>query len=206
MLSQTDLDSICSALKTTGYIILPKLLPDTLTAELQQHIQILAPQFQTAGIGRQQQHHVNQTIRSDRTQWLQGNDLAEQNYLSCMAQLQTALNRHLFLGLSDYECHFAHYTSGSYYQRHQDAFAGKSNRIVTTLLYLNKNWQADMGGELLIYPNESEENSFTAIERVLPYYGKMVIFMSDQFPHEVLASSQDRYSIAGWFRMDHALF
>jgi SM-20-related protein len=46
----------------------------------------------------------------------------------------------------------------------------------------------------------------TPIERVLPNYGKIVIFISDQFPHEVLAAERDRYSIAGWFRTDRSLF
>jgi len=28
----------------------------------------------------------------------------------------------------------------------------------------------------------------------------MVLFLSDKFPHEVLPSKIDRYSIAGWFK------
>ncbi len=196
MIAQSDLDAICVALATTGYIILPQLLPAALTNALYKRIHTIAPQFQTAGIGRQQQHQFNQTIRSDRTQWLQGEDAAERDYLKAMSQLQTAFNRQLFLGLSEYESHFAHYASGAFYQRHRDAFTGKSSRLVTTLLYLNTDWQDANGGELLIYPDTGD----AALERVLPDYGKMVFFMSDHFPHEVLPANRDRYSISGWFR------
>lgn len=198
MIAQSDLESICSALATTGYIILPQLLPPALTNALYKRIHTIAPQFQTAGIGRQQKHQINPTLRSDRTQWLQGEDTAERDYLNAMAQLQTTFNRQLFLGLSEYESHFAHYTSGAFYQRHVDAFTGKSSRLVTTLLYLNDNWQVSNGGELLLYLNDTD----TVLERILPTYGKMMIFMSDQFPHEVLPANRDRYSISGWFRTD----
>ena len=199
MIAQTDLDNICTALETTGYIILPTLFSDSLIDALYKHVRQISPQFKAAGIGRQQQHQINQTIRSDHTQWLEGNAPAEQAYLDDMKQLQKALNRHLFLGLSSYESHFAHYPTGAFYQRHRDAFSGKSNRIVTTLLYLNPDWKGENGGELLIYPDIGGN---IPLEQVLPHYGKVVIFMSDQFPHEVLPANRDRYSIAGWFRTD----
>ena len=40
------------------------------------------------------------------------------------------------------------------------------------------------------------------LERVCPAAGTMVIFLSEEFPHEVLPATQDRYSIAGWFRIN----
>jgi len=37
---------------------------------------------------------------------------------------------------------------------------------------------------------------------VLPQLGTLVVFLSEEFPHEVLAAQRDRYSIAGWFRVN----
>jgi SM-20-related protein len=30
----------------------------------------------------------------------------------------------------------------------------------------------------------------------------LVVFLSEEFPHEVLPTATDRYSIAGWFRVN----
>ncbi len=38
-----------------------------------------------------------------------------------------------------------------------------------------------------------------AIERILPSPGLMVLFLSEDFPHEVLPATRSRHSIAGWF-------
>jgi SM-20-related protein len=37
---------------------------------------------------------------------------------------------------------------------------------------------------------------------VQPLHGTVVVFLSEEFPHEVLPASRDRYSIAGWFRVN----
>jgi SM-20-related protein len=37
---------------------------------------------------------------------------------------------------------------------------------------------------------------------VQPAYGSVVVFLSDCVPHEVAAARRDRYSIAGWFRVN----
>ena len=198
MISQANLDLICDALETTGYIILPNILPDALTDALYQRIQTLSPQFQVAGIGQRQQNHVNPVIRSDRTQWLEAVHPAENDYLACMSQIQSALNQRFYLSLTEYESHFAHYHVGTFYKRHRDTFQGKSSRIVTTLFYLNPNWQGENGGQLMLY----DDSGTATLISVLPHYGQAVFFMSDQFPHEVLPANRERYSIAGWFRND----
>lgn len=133
MILQSNLDAICKALETSGYIILPTLLPETLTDALSQRVREISEQFQAAGIGRQQQHQLNQEIRSDRTQWLRGNHPAEKDYLACMTQLQTTLNRNLFLGLSDYESHFAYYLSVA--PINATVMPSKENQIVLSPRY-----------------------------------------------------------------------
>lgn len=201
VLSETVYDQIADALAQDGYIILPDFLPTKITELLYQHVTHMpTQQFKSAGIGRNDDRQVRQQIRNDKTSWLSKDSLAEQNYLSVMEECRHQLNQRLFLGLFDYEAHFAHYPEGSYYQRHIDAFRGQSNRVVTTVFYLNPNWSKDMGGELIIYTPDSEE----VVHRVSPSFGTMVIFLSDRFPHEVLAAKQDRYSIAGWFRTNNS--
>ena len=196
-LSNTLYDTIADALVQDGCIILPDFLPDNLTQQLYQHVSKLPSQrFKAAGIGRNSEQQLNQQIRNDQTCWLSNESVPEQGYLAIMEECRHQLNQRLFLGLFDYEAHFAHYTIGSYYQRHIDAFRGQSNRLVTTVFYLNPDWLDENGGELLIYSPSSDE----IIHRISPKFGTMVVFLSERFPHEVLAAKQDRYSIAGWFR------
>jgi SM-20-related protein len=68
--------------------------------------------------------------------------------------------------------------------------------MVTTVLYLNPDWQAEWGGELVIYGEDSDEK----LAVITPEMGKLVVFMSEQIPHEVLPTRKPRASIAGWFR------
>jgi SM-20-related protein len=117
-----------------------------------------------------------------------------------METLRINLNRHLFLGLFDYECHYAYYPPGAFYRKHVDAFKGDTNRILSAVLYLNPIWEPQDGGELVLYSNQEE-----LLESILPSYGKLVLFLSQDFPHEVLPVSKSRYSIAGWFRVNSNL-
>jgi SM-20-related protein len=66
------------------------------------------------------------------------------------------------------------------------------------VLYLNYGWQPDDGGEMLLY-REDEAEPFA---RVLPDMGRIAVFLSEEFPHEVRAAQRDRYSIAGWYRIN----
>ena len=46
------------------------------------------------------------------------------------------------------------------------------------------------------------ENEIEPFARVMPRMGKLAVFLSEEFPHEVLPARRDRYSIAGWFRVN----
>ncbi|TOO99893.1 SM-20 protein, partial [Vibrio parahaemolyticus] len=62
-----------------------------------------------------------ESIRSDKIQWLKpamGQPIA--NYLSKMEEIRQEVNRHFFLGLFEYEAHFAKYEKGDFYQKHLD--------------------------------------------------------------------------------------
>ena len=117
-----------------------------------------------------------------------------------MSELQEQLNRELFLGIQFYESNFAHYEIGDFYETHFDAFMHSKNRVVTSVYYLNEAWDEQDGGELVIY---DAQNNF--ITKVLPHANTLVVFLSEKFPHEVLTAKKDRFSIAGWFRIDPIL-
>jgi SM-20-related protein len=114
-----------------------------------------------------------------------------------MEEIKITLNRQLFMGLFDYESHYAHYEAGAFYKKHLDAFKGRSNRILTTVAYLDNQWSPYKGGELSIYNADNQ-----LISLVPPKAGTFVVFLSDEFPHEVHLCHDDRYSIAGWFRIN----
>lgn len=197
-LTDPDCDRIADALAGSGLIVLEGMLPAQLRADLTNRIETLEPKLSRAGIGRNQDHRVSDAVRTDRTAWLSSDDPAEASYLAWMESLRLGLNQRLFLGLFDYEAHFALYQEGAYYRRHLDAFQGSRNRVVTTVCYLNEAWAAEDGGALLVYPPEGERPLAT----VLPQPGTLVIFLSDRFPHEVLPARRQRCSIAGWFRLN----
>lgn len=195
-------DLIADKLADKGYCILPQLLPAELNLALHRRITRLDDDdFHRAGIGRETGFQLNRQVRRDQTRWLTESNATDAAYLQQMAEFRLAINRRLFMGLFDYESHYAHYPPGAFYKKHMDAFKGQSNRVLTTVLYLNPDWQAEDGGQLLIY----EPNSDTVIETVSPNFGSFVIFLSEQFPHEVVKASRDRYSIAGWFRLQDPL-
>ncbi len=176
-----------------GLVIIPSAISTELCERLLENIRT-SVNFQPAGVGRHQQHHQNNDIRRDQTCWLDGGTPAQQEYLHILEILQRQVNRRCFLGLTHYESHFARYQQGDFYQKHVDAFKGRSNRVLTTVCYLNT---VDQGGELLIY-NDNDD----ILHQVTPEQGTLVMFESERFPHEVSAAQTTRYSIAGWFRND----
>ncbi|WP_284452353.1 2OG-Fe(II) oxygenase [Methylophaga thalassica] len=200
--TEATYDYIADAIADKGYCVLPQLLHANLNNALQQRVMNLDDDdFKRAGIGREQDFQLNNTVRRDETRWLTLDNSIDKAYLDQMAEFRLAINRRLFMGLFDYEAHYAHYAPGAFYKKHVDAFKGESNRVLTTVLYLNPEWQEDDGGQLFIYAADSD----TVIESVNPNFGCFVIFLSEQFPHEVVKSYRDRYSIAGWFRLHDPL-
>ncbi|MBY8037215.1 2OG-Fe(II) oxygenase [Vibrio fluvialis] len=187
------LDALLDAIAEQGWFI----WDDFLTAEQVQSLRDCAPEnWKRARIGRNDDLQRETTIRSDKIQWLSQN-MAQpvQDYLERMEQIRQAVNRDFFLGLFEYEAHFAKYEQGDFYKKHLDAFRGQENRKLTTVFYMNEAWQPADGGELKIYDLDDQ-----LINTVAPVAGRLVVFLSEKFPHEVLPTHADRVSIAGWFR------
>lgn len=197
--SNTIFERIASDLAQQGYSLVDDAIPEALALTLHQRVTALKQDdFTPAGIGRATDQMLNGFIRRDEIHWLEAGNPDERGWLDWIEQLRAYLNHRLFLGLFSYEAHFAHYEPGAFYKQHVDAFRGESNRILTTVLYLNWDWQLQDGGEMVLFPPDGGE----AIARVLPRMGKLAVFLSEEFPHEVLPARRDRYSIAGWYRVN----
>lgn len=190
---------VAQAIREKGYIILDEFLPEDLLNKLFVHFKSIDSQlFKAAGVGRDQDFQINQFLRRDKIYWLDEKHQENKPYFDWIEQLRLRLNRELLLGLFDYECHYAYFPEGAFYKKHLDAFKGTSNRRLTTVLYLNPQWNSSDGGELQLYQPDALE-PFTS---VLPKFGRMVIFLSEVFPHEVARANKGRHSLTGWFRIN----
>lgn len=198
--NDTQLDAIADQLHEKGWLILDDFLPSSLLNRLvAELIETPDDDLTTAGIGRSDAFEVNSQIRKDKIRWIEASTPGQAEYLLAMESLRNGLNCRLFMGLFDYEAHFAKYEAGAFYKTHRDAFRGQKNRILTTVLYLNETWDAQDGGELVLY-NDDE----ATIGSFQPAFGRLVIFLSEEFPHEVRPTRKQRLSIAGWFRANQS--
>jgi len=194
-----NIDLIATQLETTGYLVLQQALDEKLIAALVTRCCANDnSRFKNAHIGRGADKQHISSIRGDVISWLDEEDATDRVFLAQMESLRSGLNQRLFLGLFDYECHYAIYGAGMGYAKHLDVLQGKKNRILSTVLYLNSNWQESDGGELDVYDASGE----TVIATVQPRLGTLIIFLSETFPHAVRLSNTTRRSIAGWFRVN----
>ena len=191
-----DKAEIVEALATQGWVAIPNFLEDEEIAELRaQALEKYAKgEFTQASVGQGSHKAVHTAIRRDAVLWLEEPVIgAAKEFLAWLADLQFVLNQELFLSLVEAEIHFALYPQGGFYRKHIDNFRGGSARLVTVILYLNEQWQAKDGGELRLYVDEQPLD-------IAPEAGKLVLFLSERFEHEVLATQQERLSLTGWLR------
>ncbi|KGY07826.1 MULTISPECIES: 2OG-Fe(II) oxygenase [Vibrio] len=189
------MNPLIDALFTQGYYVWDDFLSAQEVSELKECI---PENWKKARIGRNEEVTRESSIRSDKIQWLtpsMGTPVA--NYLSKMEQIRLEANRHFFLGLFEYEAHFAKYEKGDFYQKHLDCFQGNENRRLTTVFYMNDEWSEEDAGELVVY--DLDDNPLMTLP---PKSGRLFVFLSEQFPHEVLPTNTERFSIAGWFRVN----
>jgi SM-20-related protein len=148
-----------------------------------------------AATGRGAAQAIRTDIRGDQILWLKaGQSPACDRYLHIMEALRVTLNRTLFLGLDEYESHFAFYAPGASYLTHLDRFRDDDCRTVSVVIYLNHNWQPEQGGALRLHPEGKDT------EDISPQGSRLVMFLSADMLHEVLPATRDRMSLAGWFR------
>lgn len=191
---EVDADTIADALAGPGWIVIDDFIDASLAANL--CAEARAADLQPAAVGVDTTRQLLPELRGDRTLWFETDTASapQQVLLACFDALRLGLNRRLFAGLDSVECHYAHYPPGAAYRRHRDRFRADDRRVVSCVLYLNPDWHADSGGALRLY-----DDTDAPLSDVLPQAGRAALFLSDRFPHEVLAATRDRYSIAAWF-------
>jgi SM-20-related protein len=194
-------DALIQALESHGWALQDDFVSCAMAGELLQEAREFArrERFRPAVIGRGAQRQLNPVIRGDQIAWLEPGHMlpAQARYLAMLETLRTRINRDLQLGLFDLEAHLACYAPGSGYQKHTDNFQGNNARILSVVLYLNVDWQTGDGGQLRLYLAEDSAAEVVDIE---PLAGRLAVLLSRRFPHEVLPSRRERFSITGWFR------
>ena len=185
-----------------GYIknkigISDHFLNDDLCEHLKNNLMSLNEEklMQNAGIGNDNLKNHNDLIRRDSIYWLdkKHNNPYENEFLEKMDNLVIYLNQTCYTNIKSHEFHYSLFESGDFYRKHLDQFKDDSSRQFSIISYLNPNWEAKDGGELLVY----QVNNNQAIS---PTQGKTVFFKSSELEHEVLVTQQPRMSITGWLK------
>lgn len=177
--------------------IADNFLSENLSGNLQQNIQQLLAegQMKYAGIGNNLMADTAQQMRGDKIFWLdkKNNNVNEQEFLDKVEDFIDHLNNTCYTGINGYEFHYAVYEQGRAYKKHKDQFKTDNNRKYSLICYLNDDWVAADGGQLVIYQNDTAQT-------ILPNAQKAVFFKSDEMEHEVLLAHRPRMSITGWLK------
>lgn len=179
-------------LESAQLSVCDSFISSELSAALLARAQQLRPYMEAAKTGQGLSTQV-QGVRGDKIQWLEFQDPVEKQLSAHLEALQTQLNRTLFLGLRDFEAHFAVYAPGQGYRRHLDRFKTDNSRVVSLVLYLTPDWKVEDKGALRAYLPSGPVD-------ILPMQGRAVAFLSGDVEHEVLPPLRTRYSIAAWFK------
>ncbi len=182
------------------------LFPTILLKQLNIDARMLSAtqQFSQAATGASHAKLINNNIRGDHTYWLNEpslepnqtqSDLTQQHISQAMLSLKNTFESYFPIHLNNFEGHYSHYPTGSFYKKHMDNARHTNNRVFSVITYFNEDWHEGDGGELVLY---SPEDGRVLIE-IKPHFGVTVIFFSADFPHEVKETLLDRYSLTGWF-------
>lgn len=192
--------AVADALAEDGWVRIPDFLPDSTWRALGDEVRARHAYggLRAAGVGTGERRRIAGDVRGDQIHWLEPTSasVAQQDALSRLDDLRRTLNRELQLGLFEFEGHFALYPPGAGYRRHQDQHRGSHARVLSCVLYLNSDWEAEDQGHLRLYLDPACGD----YRDVLPEGGTLVCFFSDRFWHEVLPARRERLSLTGWFR------
>lgn len=175
-------------------------LSEILASHLKENLTALfkEKQLRSAGTGNDILVVHNKLVRSDKIYWLDRshNDPWENTFFDLMDNFVNYLNSTCYTGITGYEFHYTLYEKGSFYKKHLDQFGNNESRKYSMVMYLNKDWKQDDGGELCIH--HTAEN----LQNISPVNGKSVFFKSSELEHEVLLTNQPRMSITGWLKVN----
>jgi len=191
------------SLAENGFAMMEDFLPLADCLALAEEIRALREEgvMRQASIGRGENRQVREGIRNDFVHWLEPAALspAQQVYWERMEWLRQELNREMYLGLFELEAHLACYAPGGYYKPHLDRHQTSSARILSAVFYLNRDWEEADGGLLRLYTEPQKGIAGPHLD-ITPLMGRLVIFQSANFWHEVLPAQRERFSVTGWFR------
>ena len=195
---KNKIENILNDLDQQGWSVQEQFFPSELVLELSETLSSFRQQgiLNQAGVGRKEGFHIEQSIRSDEISWFEETNLNEtqKKYLTITKKIQDEINQRFYLGLFDFEVHFALYSPNAFYKRHLDQHKNQDTRVLTLITYLNEGWNKEDGGELQLYLKNGQTIS------ILPNAGTIVCFLSAEFEHEVLPAKRERASLTGWFR------
>lgn len=195
MNSNAKFEDIIEQIASRSYAIFDNYLTKSELKALRKSLlaRYLDDQFKDAGISKDKE--IIKKVRGDEIFWIENSlaDKSEKEFLVGIENLMTYFNTTCFTQLKSYEIHYAVYPVNSFYKRHLDVFKIGSDRKFTIIVYLNKKWINEDGGQLRIFlKNETID--------ILPLGGRLVIFESDKIEHEVLPTFKKRKSITGWLK------
>lgn len=196
-----EFEPIIDGILSEGYGLVDDFLTPAEVTALSQRLRERrsAGQFRTAGIGNQQVT-VETAIRGDEILWIDEATATpeETTFLNRIGEFVQYVNQTCYLGLRDYEFHYALYPPGTFYKRHLDQFRSDSRRKLSVICYLNANWHETDGGQLALYL--PQDNSLERTVTVQPTGGRLVCFESGRLEHEVLPATRERLSVTGWLK------
>lgn len=190
------LERIAKGLSEKGFCVIDDVLPiQIMQGILQRFVELQKEdEFRKSGIGKLNNFSIDSEIRGDFIRWINTDDITAPTFslFQFIEALKNYLNHTCFLGIKDYESHYAFYPKGKGYEKHRDRFKTNPHRLVSFVFYLNENWQASHGGCLSLF-----DDDLSLIERIEPKLNRMVLFLSETI-HEVEACYKERKSITGW--------
>lgn len=194
---QEQFDLLINSFVDNNVGIADQFLSEELCANLQQNIKLLLQEnkMKLAGIGNDPFTHAEQQMRGDKIYWLdkKNENPYELAFLKLIENFIEHLNETCYTGINGYEFHYAVYEPGTIYKRHKDQFKTDNNRKFSLICYLNNDWVASDGGQLIIYQNGLPQS-------IVPNAQKAVFFKSDEMEHEVTLAHRPRMSITGWLK------
>lgn len=136
-----------------------------------------------------------ENIRGDSIRWIDESAPIGMAYLASIDGLGRYFNQMLFTGIRRSEAHYACYPAGFGYQWHSDNPAGRDERVISAVFYLNDDWADSDGGHISLYDKAGNLHQLT------PKAGRLVLFDSN-LRHQVEITQRTRFSIATWLRRD----
>lgn len=190
-----NFEQIFQSLDQSGCAIIDNAYPkdffEQVRTECLEHLQ----DFREAAI----QNGVVSKIRSDHILWIEDHLEQATVHTQALLNLGQAFNQYFFSNIREIEAHFACYDAGEFYALHRDNPQQKNNRILSSVFYLNEQWQSDWGGQLRL----QDKNDIWHIIEPLP--NRVALFQSDLL-HEVLPAMHQRLSITGWLRSQSSIW